>query len=630
MQIYTRAVKANPLNVTLWTSYILFLLKKVNKNLPKSNEKIQGVFKEAVDACGMEFRSDELWSLYLEHETKRGNFREVLSLYNRVLNIPTQRYQMHFERCQILVSTRSPVEFLTMEELNTIHKKVHAENDDDLLAEEDLPSGDIADSLTEGDLKKIQQLILDTRKQMYLLNKEQVEKRSLFEDGIKRLYFFATPLSVKQLQNWRKYLDFEVSQGQHERVVILYERCLMPCAMYEEFWLSYARYMESHSVEAARSVFERACLIHLPVKFTLHLQWALFEEKHGQLDSVRAIFCNLENVLPGVVMVRLRRVNFERRNGNLQEAERLLREAAQNSFPPEIASFYSVKLARLLLKLRRDPEKAREVLIEALKKEPNSPYLHQSLLEIEISRDAADDVMLCVERALDSNIHDAMKEILSQRRLEFMEDCGSSIKSLFMAYDEHQILLKRQEFLKRKARAKDNKDEKNKKAKTQSADHSVEDKFSTPGVPQPAMPSVMSEEGVSTTSTTVSSTEQTPSVAPSVVPEEGVSTTTTVSSTEKTIVKSTTPIAKGQVSTPRPTAQPYGHSYRAPRFTIIPSFARGHGPPPRMSFPSQMPPHHMGGPPQPIPPYNYGQWFQNFRGLGGQLPWNPNRFFPPY
>lgn len=69
-------------------------------------------------------------------------------------------------------------------------------------------------------------------------------------------------------------------------------------------------------------------------------------------------------------MVRLRRVNFERRNGNLQEAERLLREAAQNSFPPEIASFYSVKLARLLLKLKRDPEKAREVLIEALKKEP--------------------------------------------------------------------------------------------------------------------------------------------------------------------------------------------------------------------------------------------------------------------
>ncbi|XP_075693303.1 pre-mRNA-processing factor 39-like [Rhinoderma darwinii] len=614
-KIFVRAVKSNPLNVTLWTSYILFLSKKVKLNMP---EKLQGVFKDAIDACGMDFRSDELWSLYIEYEIKHGNFKEAMALYNRVLNIPTQRYQMHFERFKILVSTQSPIEFLTMDEINVIHAKIQVENDNDQIAAEDLPSGDIADSLTEIDVQKIRQQILETKAHIYLQNEVQVQNRCVFEDAIKRLYFLASPLNVKQLQNWRKYLDFEASQGPHERVVILYERCLMPCAMYEEFWLLYAQYMERHSVEAARSVFERACRIHLPLKFTLHLQWALFEEKHGQLDSARAILCNLENVLPGVVMVRLRRVNFERRNGSLQEAERLLREAAQNSSSSEMAAFYTVKLARLLLKLKRDPENARDVLIEALKKEPNSPYLYQCLLETEISRDAVDDAMQCVERALNSNIHDSIKGILSQRRLELLEDCGNSIKSLFNAYDEHQTLLKKQKDLKRKANDKNKEDQ---KVTTQSANPSVKDNISIPGVSRPTITSV----------------------APSLVSTQSAAATnssTTVSFTQKTIVKVSkstepvrsqpTPNTQVQVPAPRAKIRPYVPPHRSSFLPVMPSIVSGPVPQSRMSYRPPMPPQLMGGPHGPIPPYNYGPWFQNFGGYSSPQPWNYNQFYPPF
>ncbi|XP_044125396.1 pre-mRNA-processing factor 39-like isoform X1 [Bufo gargarizans] len=612
-KIFTRAVKSNPLNVALWTSYILFLLKKVNTKLPNSDEKLRGlyvyrVFKEAVDACGMEFHSDDFWSLYIEYEIKHNNFKEAVALYDRVLNIPTQQYEMHFERFKILVSSRSPAEYLTTEEIIAIHLKIQTENYHDQIAVEDLPSDDITDSLSETDLQNIRQHLLDTRKQMYLLNEIQVKKRSTFEEGIKRLYFFASPVNVKQLRNWRKYLDFERSEGQHERIVMLYERCLMPCAMYEEFWLSYAKYMEEHSVEAARSVFERACRIHLPLKFTLHLQWALFEEKLGQLDSARAIMCNLEKVLPGVVMVRLRRVNFERRNGNLQEAERLLSEAVQNSSGTEMATFYAVKLSRLLLKLKKDPEKARDVLVDALKKDPNSPYLHQCLLEVEMARDDVDSVMHCVKRALNSNIHDAIKGILSQRRLEFLEDCGDNIKSLLNAYDEHQTLLEQEEF-KRKAVHDENEEEKKKKAKTQSDSASVEDNISTSGIMPHAAASeapLSSNQSVSTTNTTESSTPQT--------------IVNTPKSTNYVQYKPT-PSPRGKVPVPRPTVRPYIPPHRAPIPPLMPSFFGGSVPPPRLSFPPPIP---------PVPPYTYGPWMQNYMGYRSPQPWNYNRFYTPF
>ena len=58
---------------------------------------------------------------------------------------------------------------------------------------------------------------------------------------IRRPYFHVKPLEKGQLRNWREYLDFEVAGGSHERIVILFERCLIACALYEEFWLKVGR-----------------------------------------------------------------------------------------------------------------------------------------------------------------------------------------------------------------------------------------------------------------------------------------------------------------------------------------------------------------------------------------------------
>lgn len=44
------------------------------------------------------------------------------------------------------------------------------------------------------------------------------------------------PLERAQLKNWKEYLDFEISQGNSERIAILFERCMIACALYEDFW----------------------------------------------------------------------------------------------------------------------------------------------------------------------------------------------------------------------------------------------------------------------------------------------------------------------------------------------------------------------------------------------------------
>ena len=70
---------------------------------------------------------------------------------------------------------------------------------------------------------------------------------------IKRPYFHAKPLDKYQLQNWHDYLDFEVAEGNHKRTVFLFERCVIACAMYEEFWMKVSVTLQ-HSASSWRAL----------------------------------------------------------------------------------------------------------------------------------------------------------------------------------------------------------------------------------------------------------------------------------------------------------------------------------------------------------------------------------------
>ncbi|XP_005561234.1 pre-mRNA-processing factor 39 isoform X2 [Macaca fascicularis] len=423
-EVYRRGLQAIPLSVDLWIHYINFLKETLDPGDPETNNTIRGTFEHAVLAAGTDFRSDRLWEMYINWENEQGNLREVTAIYDRILGIPTQLYSHHFQRFKEHVQNNLPRDLLTGEQFIQLRRElasVNGHSGDDGPPGDDLPSG-IED-------------ITDPAK-------------------IKRPYFHVKPLEKAQLKNWKEYLEFEIENGTHERVVVLFERCVISCALYEEFWIKYAKYMENHSIEGVRHVFSRACTIHLPKKPMVHMLWAAFEEQQGNINEARNILRTFEECVLGLAMVRLRRVSLERRHGNLEEAEHLLQDAIKNAKSNNESSFYAVKLARHLFKIQKNLPKSRKVLLEAIERDKENTKLYLNLLEMEYSGDLKqneENILNCFDKAVHGSLPIKMRITFSQRKVEFLEDFGSDVNKLLNAYDEHQTLLKEQDSLKRKA-----------------------------------------------------------------------------------------------------------------------------------------------------------------------------------
>ncbi|XP_035525127.1 pre-mRNA-processing factor 39 [Morone saxatilis] len=491
-EVCVQGLQLIPLSVDLWIHYINLLLGTLDMNLPESPTRIRSVFEDAVQAAGLDFHSDRLWDLYIEWEKEQGNMKNATAVLDRVLKVPTQLYNTHYDKFKEHLNGHEPKDVLPpeeYEELRTLcrqsQKAERAEQAQE--EEEERPPGEEEPATPDGTdteelMQKIREQVLVRRDKVYQDNEGEVRKRWHFEDAIKRPYFHVKPLDRLQLRAWHTYLDWEIAQLNKEtrdssqdpneaategsevtaqpqeasedavdahddhRVRILFERCLIACALYEEFWTRYTQYLELHSVDEARAVFHRACGIHLTHKPNIHMHWATFEERHGDLTEARRVLEALEKTLPGLAVVRLRRAALERRAGQLDQSEALLQEAvAESKEKPTLHAFYSIKLARLLFKLGRNPSRARRVLQEALEISPDNDKLHMNLLELEVSGDpwaSAEAVQECVTRALAAPLAPDTKIVFSQRGLQFAEDYSNSIQSVLSVYEEHQKLLK--------------------------------------------------------------------------------------------------------------------------------------------------------------------------------------------
>ncbi|KAK2884307.1 hypothetical protein Q8A67_017944 [Cirrhinus molitorella] len=458
-EVYRRGLQAIPLSVDLWLHYITFLRENQDTSDGEAENRIRASYEHAVLACGTDFRSDRLWEAYIAWETEQGKLANVTAVYDRILCIPTQLYSQHFQKFKEHVQSNNPKHFLSEEEFVQLRVELANANKpsgDDAPGEE-LPPGtedlpDPAKRVTE--IENMRHKVIETRQEMFNHNEHEVSKRWAFEEGIKRPYFHVKALEKTQLNNWREYLDFELENGTPERVVVLFERCLIACALYEEFWIKYAKYLESYSVEGVRHIFKKACTIHLPKKPTVHLLWAAFEEQQGSIDEARGILKAMEESVPGLAMARLRRVSLERRHGNMDEAEALLQDAIANGKNSSESSFYAVKLARQLVKVQKSIGKAKKVLLEAVEKDETNPKLYLNLLELEYSGDVQQneaEIIACFDRALSSSMPLDQRITFSQRKVEFLEDFGSDINVLVAAYEHHQRLVTEQDSLKRKA-----------------------------------------------------------------------------------------------------------------------------------------------------------------------------------
>jgi pre-mRNA-processing factor 39 len=470
--VYEKAVAEIPLSVDLWISYVDYL-KALASNKPDAVRKLRHSYMRAVQGCGNDFRSDAIWTRFVEFEIEHHEHQRAMSVYDLIFTTPTIAYAEHWDRFVAFVNSREPDEILTPEEYQDITKELLRDKlrnfDGPLYTTEEYERQiiDDDDQITTIQQKRkrhvdvalnaFRETIFDRRRKTYQNNEREINKRWTFESAIKRPYFHAKPLDREQLRNWHNYLDFEIAQPESKsskkRIETLFERCLIACAMYEEMWIKYGSYLDSiGETTNARKIYKKAVEIHCPRKPAAALAYSAFEEKHGDSEMADQILRDFQRRHPGYSSIELRRIAVERRRiqksksdkGDytdvISKYEKLMQDI---DCPKRLASFYALKLARLHLKVRHDRKSADKTLREAISRDKANSKLYLSLIDVHNSSshfkegdilDAFDLAIKCHELTLEE------RYTFSQRKLDFLEELGTDPSKLNEAMAFHLSL----------------------------------------------------------------------------------------------------------------------------------------------------------------------------------------------
>lgn len=340
-------------------------------------------------------------------------------------------------------------------------------NDDDstLAPGEDEPDDHVRN---EAEAASIKDKLLSTRRKIHKATVAAVTVRWTFEEGIKRPYFHVKPLERCQLNNWKDYLDFEIGHGDQKRILVLFERCLIACAMYDEFWLKLIHYLEAQPnepeiIQKTREVYERACTIHHLDKPSLHLLWSAFEEQNDNLNKAAEILCNSEKVCPNIMQVAYRRINLERRRGDFEKCAQLYEHYITAAKNKTVSGSFAIKYARFCNKIMGDLDRGMSVLQTALEKDPDNTRVVLQMVDLALQRTTVNEkeVVKIMDDFLARDNIDADQTVLfAQRKVEFLEDFGSSSVELQNAQRLLQTTLNKANESKKKSRYVPNKEKK--------------------------------------------------------------------------------------------------------------------------------------------------------------------------
>jgi pre-mRNA-processing factor 39 len=337
------------------------------------------LFERAATHIGLDFLSHPFWDKYLEYETRQEAQDRIFAILNRVIHIPMHQYARYFERFRQMALTRPLTELAPPEELARYRSAVEMEAAQFGLAK------------TEPEIERDIRAKIDAA--YYIIfqrTQEETSKRWTYEAEIKRPYFHVTELEHQQLANWRKYLDFEESEGNYQRIVCLYERCLVTCALYEEFWLRYARWMSAQEgkEEEVRNIYQRAATLFVPISRPgIRLQYAYFEEMCGRLDVARDIHAAILMKLPDCVEAIVSWANLQRRSSGLDAAIEVYKAQIDS---PAVDLFTKAALvvewAFLLWKVKGSPEEARAAFARNVEWYADSRHFWEKYLEFELAQ----------------------------------------------------------------------------------------------------------------------------------------------------------------------------------------------------------------------------------------------------
>ncbi|EYB24363.1 hypothetical protein FG05_01244 [Fusarium graminearum] len=270
--VYERGCASITNSVDLWTDYCSFKMETTH-----DPHLVRELFERGSAFVGLDFLAHPFWDKYIEYEERQEAQDKIYAIHARIIRIPMHQYARYYERFRSLSHSQPITEVVPAEDLARFRAEVEAEN----VAFGGAPKPELE---IERDVRaKIDAMFYD----IFTTTQTEVSKRWTYESEIKRPYFHVTALEHKDLANWRKYLDFEESEGDYARIVALYERCLVTCAFYDDLWFRYARWMSGQEgkAEEVRNIYVRASTMFVPISRPgIRLQWAYFEESTGRVD----------------------------------------------------------------------------------------------------------------------------------------------------------------------------------------------------------------------------------------------------------------------------------------------------------------------------------------------------------
>ncbi|KAL9608297.1 MAG: hypothetical protein Q9167_006867 [Letrouitia subvulpina] len=358
--VYERGVASISNSVDLWTNYCSFKVETSH-----DPDVIRELFERGASYVGLDFLAHPFWDKYLEFEERLEAHEKIFGILGRVVHIPMHQYARYFERYRLLAHHRPLQELLPQDILAQIRSDI--EDDGQSAAQSALqqPKPERGELEIEREMRvRIDNLYMEN----FARTQNETNKRWTYESEIKRPYFHVTELDEGQLANWRKYLDFEEAEGDYGRTAFLYERCLVTCAYYEEFWLRFARWMlaQPEKEEEVRNVYQRASMLYVPIsRPTVRLQYAYFEEMCDRVELAKDIHQAILLNLPGHVETIVSLANMSRRHGGLEAAIEVYKAQIESSQCDHYAkASLCAEWARLLWKIKGSVDEARKVFQE--------------------------------------------------------------------------------------------------------------------------------------------------------------------------------------------------------------------------------------------------------------------------
>ncbi|KAL9605096.1 MAG: hypothetical protein Q9219_000030 [cf. Caloplaca sp. 3 TL-2023] len=344
--VYERGVASITNSVDLWTNYCSFKVETSH-----DPDVIRELFERGATCVGLDFLAHPFWDKYLEFEERVEAQEKIFAILDRVVHIPMHQYARYFERYRHLAQHRPLHELLPTDMLS--HFRADIEN---------------AGPTTRGELeieREMRTRIDNFHLEIFSRTQTETTKRWTYESEIKRPYFHVTDLDESQLVNWRKYLDFEEVEGDYSRTQFLYERCLVTCAYYDEFWLRYARWMlaQPNKEEEVRHIYQRASMLYAPIsRPAVRLHYAYFEEMCERVELAKDIHQAVLVNLPGHIETIISLANLSRRHGGLEAAIEVYKAQIES---PQCDHYAKAALcaewSRLLWKIKGSVDEARKV-----------------------------------------------------------------------------------------------------------------------------------------------------------------------------------------------------------------------------------------------------------------------------